>query len=117
MTTTPMLRDKVAVVTGAARGIGREIALLMARYGAKVVVNDYGGSADGKGGERGPADDVVREIKGQGGQAAANYDSVTTMAGGQAIVQTALDQFGGIDIVVNNAGILQIGRASCRERV
>ena len=92
MATTPMLKDKVAVVTGAARGIGREVAILLAQYGAKVVVNDYGGAADGKGGERGPADDVVKEIKGHGGQAAASYDSVSTMAGGHAIVQTALDQ-------------------------
>src|SRR6266436_5511363 len=107
MTTTSMLKDKVAVVTGAARGIGREIAILMAKYGAKVVVNDYGGAADGKGCERGPADDVVNEIKGHGGQAAANYDSVSTMAGGQAIIQTALDHFGRVDIVVNNAGILR----------
>lgn len=102
-----MLKDKVAVVTGAARGIGREIALLMAKHGAKVVVNDYGGGADGSGDARGPADDVVNEIKGQGGQAAASYDSVASMAGGQRIVQTALDHFGRIDVVVNNAGILR----------
>jgi NAD(P)-dependent dehydrogenase (short-subunit alcohol dehydrogenase family) len=102
-----MLKGRVAVVTGAARGIGRDIALLMARQGASVVVNDYGGGADGMGTDKGPADDVVKEIKGLGGQAAANYDSVATMAGGQQIVQTALDHFGQIDIVVNNAGILR----------
>src|SRR5262247_258405 len=107
METPQMLKDKVAVVTGAARGIGREIALLMAKYGAKVVVNDYGGGADGKGAERGPADDVVKEIEANGGKAAPNYDSVATMAGGQSIVQTALDRFGSVDIVVNNAGILR----------
>ncbi len=102
-----MLRDKVAVVTGAARGIGREIALLMAQHGAFVVVNDYGGGADGSGAARTPADDVVKEIKAAGGQAVANYDSVSTMAGGQSIVQTALDHFGRVDVVVNNAGILR----------
>src|SRR4026207_1715991 len=69
-----MLKDKVAVVTGAARGIGREIALLMAKHGAKVVVNDYGGGADGAGDARGPADDVGNEIKGQGGQGAGKHD-------------------------------------------
>ncbi|HUO63490.1 MAG TPA: SDR family NAD(P)-dependent oxidoreductase, partial [Terriglobales bacterium] len=107
MATTPMLKDKVAVVTGAARGIGREIALLMAQHGAKVVVNDYGGGADGHGGEKGPAEEVVREIQSKGGTATGNYDSVASMAGGKAIVQTALDRFGGIDIIVNNAGILR----------
>ncbi len=102
-----MLKGKVAVVTGAARGIGREIAMLMARHGAQVVVNDYGGSEAGSGNSRAPADDVVDEIKKAGGQAAANYDSVASMAGGQAIVKTAVDAFGRIDIVVNNAGILR----------
>jgi hypothetical protein len=102
-----MLQDKVAAVTGAARGIGREIALLMAKSGAAVVVNDYGGGADGAGQDAGPADEVVRAIKALGGRAVANYESVATMAGGRGIVQTALDHFGGIDIVVNNAGILR----------
>src|SRR2546427_4566258 len=100
-----LLKDKVAVVTGAARGVGREIALLMARQGAHVVVNDYGGSEAGLGADRKPADEVVDEIRRAGGQAAANYDSVATMAGGQAIVKTALDAFGRVDVVVNNAGI------------
>jgi NAD(P)-dependent dehydrogenase (short-subunit alcohol dehydrogenase family) len=102
-----MLKERVVVVTGAARGIGREIALLMARHGAKVVVNDYGGGADGTGPASAPADEVVREIKAAGGQAVANHDSVASMAGGQRIVQTALDHFGQVDVVVNNAGILR----------
>src|SRR5437667_4193992 len=102
-----MLKGKVALVTGAARGIGREIALLMARQGALVVVNDYGGTESGAGGGHVPADEVVSEITRSGGQAGANYDSVASMAGGQAIVRTAVDAFGRIDIVVNNAGILR----------
>ena len=102
-----MLKGKVAVVTGAGRGVGREIALLMAKHGARVVVNDYGGSEVGTGSDRKPADQVVEEILTAGGEAAANYDSVATMAGGQAIIKTALDAFGRIDIVVNNAGILR----------
>jgi NAD(P)-dependent dehydrogenase (short-subunit alcohol dehydrogenase family) len=102
-----VLKDKVVVVTGAARGIGREIALLMARHGARVVVNDYGGASDGAGGASGPADEVVNEIKGFGAQAVASYDSVATMAGGKNIVDAALDHFGQVDVVVNNAGILR----------
>ena len=102
-----MLKGKVAVVTGAARGIGREIALLMARHGALVVVNDYGGTESGTSSGHVPADEVVSEITRSGGQAVANYDSVASMAGGQAIVRTAVDAFGRIDIVVNNAGILR----------
>jgi NAD(P)-dependent dehydrogenase (short-subunit alcohol dehydrogenase family) len=102
-----MLAQRVAVVTGAARGIGREIALLMAKHGARVVVNDLGGTADGTGGAATPADEVVNEIKGLGGEAVASYESVASMKGGATIVQAALDHFGGIDIVVNNAGILR----------
>jgi NAD(P)-dependent dehydrogenase (short-subunit alcohol dehydrogenase family) len=102
-----MLDGKVAVVTGAARGVGREIALLMARHGASVVVNDYGGSEVGTGADRKPADEVVDEIRREGGKAAASYESVASMAGGQAIVKTAVDTFGRVDIVVNNAGILR----------
>ena len=103
----PMLKDKVAVVTGAGRGIGREIALQMAAHGARVVVNDYGGSESGQGTANMPADEVVQAIKRQGGEATASYDSVATMAGGARIVQAALDHFGRVDIVVNNAGILR----------
>jgi NAD(P)-dependent dehydrogenase (short-subunit alcohol dehydrogenase family) len=102
-----MLKDRVAVVTGAARGIGKEIAVLLARHGARVVVNDYGGSEAGQGESRSPADDAVSEIRAAGGEAVASYDSVATMAGGQRIVQAALDAFGRIDVVVNNAGILR----------
>src|ERR671939_2225955 len=102
-----VLRDKVVIVTGAARGIGREIALLMAKEGARVVVNDYGGSAAGTGGEKGPADEVVNDIRKGGGEAVPNYDSVATMAGGQSIVRTAVEAFGRVDVVVNNAGILR----------
>jgi NAD(P)-dependent dehydrogenase (short-subunit alcohol dehydrogenase family) len=102
-----ILKDKVAVVTGAARGIGREIALLLAQHGARVVVNDYGGSEAGSGGEKKPADEVVAEIAQAGGQAVPNYDSVASMAGGKSIVDTAVKTWGRIDVVVNNAGILR----------
>ena len=102
-----ILKDKVAVITGGGRGIGREMALLMARYGARVVVNDYGGSESGQAGTQAPADEVVEEVRKAGGQAVANYDSVATMTGGEHIVQTAIDTFGRVDIVVNNAGILR----------
>jgi NAD(P)-dependent dehydrogenase (short-subunit alcohol dehydrogenase family) len=101
-----VLSGKVAIVTGAGRGIGREIALDLARNGAKVVVNDLGVNTDGTGESR-IADEVVAEIKAAGGEAAANYDSVATVAGGQGIFQTALDKFGALDILVNNAGILR----------
>ncbi len=100
------LDGRIAVVTGSGRGIGREIALHLAGQGAKVVVNDLGGAADGTGGSR-IADDVVNEIRSAGGEATANYDSVATVEGGRAIFETAIDTFGGLDILVNNAGILR----------
>jgi NAD(P)-dependent dehydrogenase (short-subunit alcohol dehydrogenase family) len=101
-----VLSGKVAIVTGAGRGIGREIALMFAREGAKVVVNDLGVNTDGTGSSK-VADEVVAEIKQAGGEAVGNYDSVATVAGGQAMFQNALDAFGGLDILVNNAGILR----------
>lgn len=100
------LEGRIAIVTGAGRGIGREIALQMASEGAKVVVNDLGAATDGSGGGR-IADEVVAEIKAAGGEAAANYDSVAEPAGGQAIFETAMDNFGACDVLVNNAGILR----------
>ena len=100
------LNGKIAVVTGAGRGIGKETALFLAKEGAKVVVNDLGGNTDGTGGTQ-IADEVVEEIKAAGGEAVANYDSVSDFAGGQNIFQTALNTFGGMDILINNAGILR----------
>lgn len=100
------LEDKIAVVTGAGRGIGKEIALMMASQGAKIVVNDLGGSTDGTGTGK-IADDVVAEIRAAGGEAVSNTDSVAEVSGGEALVQTAMDSFGGMDILVNNAGILR----------
>jgi NAD(P)-dependent dehydrogenase (short-subunit alcohol dehydrogenase family) len=103
----PLLEGKVAIVTGAGRGIGRAIAVQMAEEGARVVVNDAGGGPDGAGHDDGPADQVVAEIKDKGLTAVASYDSVATMQGGESIIQTALDSFDRLDILVNNAGILR----------
>ncbi|MGD9058263.1 MAG: SDR family NAD(P)-dependent oxidoreductase [Desulfobacterales bacterium] len=100
--------DRVAIVTGAGAGLGRAYALELARRGARVVVNDLGGARNGSGkGSKSPADQVVAEIKQMGGEAVANYDNVATAEGGESIVQTALDAFGRVDILINNAGILR----------
>jgi 3-oxoacyl-[acyl-carrier protein] reductase len=101
------LEGKVAIVTGAGRGIGRGEALLLAQQGARVIVNDFGGSAAGDGGDTSPADDVVAEIKKMGGDGAPNYGNVASMADGEAVVKQALDTWGRLDILVNNAGILR----------
>ena len=99
---------RVAIVTGAGAGLGRVYALELAKRGARVVVNDLGGARDGSGkGSKKPADLVVEEIKALGGEAVANYDSVASAAGGESIVRTALDAFGSVDILINNAGILR----------
>jgi NAD(P)-dependent dehydrogenase (short-subunit alcohol dehydrogenase family) len=99
--------NRVAIVTGAGGGLGRSHALLLASRGAKVVVNDLGGSVDGTGAGSKAADVVVDEIKKAGGQAVANYDGVDTLEGAQKIVATAKEAFGKLDIVINNAGILR----------
>ncbi len=100
--------DRVAIVTGAGAGLGRIYSIELARRGARVVVNDFGGNRDGAGeGSFGPADKVVEEIRAMGGEAVANYDSVATSEGGRGIVNTALEAFGRLDILINNAGILR----------
>jgi len=98
---------KVAIVTGAGRGIGREEALLLANEGAAVVVNDLGGARTGEGTDAGPAQQVVDEITAAGGKAAANTDDISSWAGAESVVQQAVDTFGGLDVLVNNAGILR----------
>ena len=100
------LNSKVAIITGAGRGIGKEICLYLANEGAKIVVNDLGGDRDGSGGGK-IADEVVNTINDLGGEAVANYDSVSTVEGGNNIFNTAIDSFGQADILVNNAGILR----------
>ncbi|MGV3759907.1 MAG: SDR family oxidoreductase [Actinomycetota bacterium] len=104
---TKLCEGRVAVVTGAGRGIGREHSLLLAHHGAKVVVNDLGGSMSGEGADVGPAQQVVDEIVAMGGEAVANTDDISDWDGAQALIQTAIDTFGGLDILINNAGILR----------
>ncbi|MFC9968116.1 SDR family oxidoreductase [Nocardia ignorata] len=101
------LDGRVAVITGAGRGIGREHALLFAREGAKVVVNDLGGANDGTGTDAGPAQQVVDEIVAAGGQAVANTDNIATWEGAKALVDQAISEYGSLDVLVNNAGILR----------
>ncbi len=105
----PGVQDRVVVVTGAGGGLGREYALTLAKEGASVIVNDLGGSRDGTGAGHNMADQVVEEIKAAGGRAAANYDSVAEPKGAENIIKTALDEFGKVDGVVSNAGILRDG--------
>lgn len=101
--------DRVAVVTGGGRGLGREYALLLAARGAKVVVNDIGGSLSGEGEDVGPAQRVVDEIRAAGGEAVASTDSVATSAGGESIIASALDHFGRVDVLIHNAGNVRRG--------
>ncbi len=102
-----MLAGKVAIITGAGRGLGRSHALAMAAEGAKIVVNDLGVEWDGTGQAKGPADEVVKEIKAMGGDAVANFDSVTDFNAAKKMVDMAVSKFGKLDILVNNAGFLR----------
>jgi NAD(P)-dependent dehydrogenase (short-subunit alcohol dehydrogenase family) len=102
-----MCEGRVCIITGAGRGIGREYALMLAEQGAKVVVNDLGGARDGTSADTGPAQEVVDEIKGLGGEAIANTDDVSDFEAAGRMVQSAVDTFGGLDVVINNAGILR----------
>jgi NAD(P)-dependent dehydrogenase (short-subunit alcohol dehydrogenase family) len=98
---------KVAIITGAGGGLGKQHALLLASRGARVVVNDLGGSVSGEGADKGPAETAAQEIRDLGGEAVSDSNTVSTPEGGEAIVQTALDAYGRVDIVINNAGILR----------
>jgi NAD(P)-dependent dehydrogenase (short-subunit alcohol dehydrogenase family) len=102
-----MCEDRVCIVTGAGRGLGREYAVSLARHGAKVVVNDLGGSRDGTGADTGPAHEVADEINAAGGDAAPNTDDVSSWDGAAALIEQAIDTFGRLDVLINNAGILR----------
>ncbi len=107
MSSDRMCEGRVCIVTGAGRGLGREYALSLARHGAKVVVNDLGGSRDGVGTDAGPAQEVVDDIEAAGGEGVANTDDISSWDGAAQLVQQAIDTFGGLDVLVNNAGILR----------
>ena len=102
-----LCEGRVAIVTGAGRGIGREHALSLARHGAKLVINDLGAAVDGSGGDLSPAQQVVEEIKAKGGEAIASGESVSDFEGAERMVQSAIDTFGDLHILINNAGILR----------
>jgi NAD(P)-dependent dehydrogenase (short-subunit alcohol dehydrogenase family) len=102
-----LCEGRIAIVTGAGRGIGREHALSLAKHGARVVVNDLGGSRDGSGASAGPAEEVVETIRSAGGEAVVNADDVSDWHGAERLVRQAVDTFGGLDVLVNNAGILR----------
>jgi len=102
-----LCEGRICIVTGAGRGIGRDHALMLAAAGAKVVVNDLGGSAAGTGTDSGPAQEVVEEILAAGGEAVANTDDISEWVGAEKIIQQAVDTFGGLDVLINNAGILR----------
>ena len=102
-----LCEGRVTIVTGGARGIGREHALMLAEHGAKIVVNDLGGEMDGTGQSTGPAQEVADEIKAMGGEAVANGDSVADWEGAQRLINTAIESFGRLDVLINNAGILR----------
>jgi len=107
MSAERMCEGRVCIVTGAGRGLGREYALSLARHGANVVVNDLGGSRDGSGSDAGPAQEVVDEITADGGEAVANTDDISSWDGAERLVRQAIDTFGDLDVLVNNAGILR----------
>src|SRR5580700_10601187 len=102
-----LCEGRVAIVTGAGRGIGREHALMLAAHGAKLVVNDLGGGIDGTGQDLSPAAQVVAEIRAAGGEAVVNGDDVSSWTGAQRMIEQAVESFGRLDVLVNNAGILR----------